>query len=184
MTDQPVSDWLGAQFALLHPQLQSLHRDGGVLHGAVDIVFGRSLAGVFGRRLARRLGIPDTAGTHALEVDISHDGAALYWDRRFDQGSRMASVFRPVGHWPEGYWLEQTGPIELRLSVDVLDGGWYWRLLGAKFRGIPLPLWLLPQSKAYKRIENGSYRFQVGFSLPLFGLVLSYGGLLTAKIGD
>lgn len=51
--------------------------------------------------------------------------------------------------------------------------------------GVRMPLWLLPRTTAYKRIEAGRYRFQVAFSLPLLGTVLSYGGLLTATLnGD
>jgi hypothetical protein len=46
--------------------------------------------------------------------------------------------------------------------------------------GLRLPLWLFPNSIAFKTVEAGRYRFYVGFSLPLLGTVLSYGGLLSA----
>ncbi len=41
-----------------------------------------------------------------------------------------------------------------------------------------MPRWLLPRSEAYKRIEEGRYRFKVSFALPLLGMVLGYGGWL------
>lgn len=43
-----------------------------------------------------------------------------------------------------------------------------------------IPLWLLPRTTAYKRIENDRYHFYVGFSLPLLGTLLSYSGNLSA----
>ena len=39
---------------------------------------------------------------------------------------------------------------------------------------------LVPRSLAYKRIEGGRYRFEVAFTLPVFGRLLRYGGLLDA----
>ena len=94
---------------------------------------------------------------------------------------QMRSIFRPVGNIDAGYWLEETGPLELKLTVDILDRGWYWRCLSMRLWKIPLPLWLFPHSKAYKKIEGDKYRFYVGFSLPFLGTILSYGGLLSAR---
>ena len=85
------------------------------------------------------------------------------------------------GVWPDGYWRERTGPLELHLTVDVVDGGWQWRALRARFHGLRLPLWLLPSSRAGKRIEDGKYVFHVEFGLPLLGRILSYGGKLDAS---
>jgi len=45
--------------------------------------------------------------------------------------------------------------------------------------GLRLPLWLFPNSQAYKTIENGRYKFYVGFSLPGIGTFLSYSGSLS-----
>ena len=181
MIESVVSRWFGPAFSQLDPLLQDLHRHGGRLHGDVDIDFGRGLAGLFGRRLARKLGIPVDAGKHRLAVDISHDPTTLYWDRCFDGATRMASVFQPVGHWPDGFWIERTGAVQFHLGVDIDDGGWTWRLRSARVFGLPMPRWLLPRSEAGKKIVDGKYRFFVGFSLPLLGPVLSYGGDLSAQ---
>lgn len=170
--------WFGPGFARLHPQLQRLHRHGGILRGAVEIAFGHGLAGTIGRRMARRLGIPAEPGSHLLEVHISHDGGVLHWNRRFDDDRQFLSTFVPVGGWPDGCWIEQTALIALRLQVDIIDGGWHWRCIGATWKRWSVPRWLLPRSKAYKRIVAGRYEFSVGFMLPLLGEVLRYGGLL------
>ncbi len=93
----------------------------------------------------------------------------------------MRSVFKPVGKIVAGYWLENMRPLELKLTVDILEGGWYWRCLSMRLLGIPLPLWLFPHTKAYKKIEGDKYRFYVGSSLPVINAIFSYSGLLTAR---
>lgn len=181
--DSVVSRWFGAEFERLHPLLQALHLHGGTLSGPVEIALGRGPARPFGHAIARKLGIPLLAGPHTLRVEIGHRSDCLLWKRRFDDLHRMDSAFHPIGAWPDGLWLERTGPVRLGLAVDVIEGGWYWRCRKAWFFGIRLPLALFPQSTAYKRIEDGRYRFQVAFAMPLLGEVLSYGGLLESRPG-
>ncbi len=177
-----VSDWFAAEFDNLHPMLQALHRQGGKLHGGVRIEFAKGVAGMLGRRLAIKMGVPITDGAHTLAVTIFHADGRLHWYRCFDETQHMRSIFTPVGTMDAGYWLENTGPVELVLTVDVLAGGWHWRCLSMRFWRIPLPLWLFPKSKAYKKIEADKYRFYVGFALPGFGTILSYSGLLEATL--
>ncbi|HET6430719.1 hypothetical protein [Dyella sp.] len=65
-----VTRWFGPAFGQLHPLLQSLHRHGGELHGPVAVRFGRGVAGIAGRRLARALGIPTDGCAHRMHVSI------------------------------------------------------------------------------------------------------------------
>ncbi len=176
MIDSVVSRWFGPAFDQLDPLLQDLHRHGGQLRGEVELSFGNGLAGFLGRRLARKFGLPTQPGSHRLIVDISHDPSTLYWDRCFDGDQRVASVFQPVGHWPDGVWIERTGAIELHLGVEIVNGGWFWRLRSARLGRLPVPRWLLPRSDAGKTIVDGHYRFFVTFSLPVLGCLLRYGG--------
>lgn len=179
-TTTVVTQWFGDAFSQLHPLLQKLHRGGGRLRGRIAIDCGRGLAGLIGRRLARRLGIPADRNDCHFDVRITHDATALLWQRRFENGSEMISSFEPYGHYPQGGWTERTGPLTLDLGVDTTDGGWRWRLRGARWHGLPIPLALLPQSQAGKRIVDGRYVFDVEFRLPLLGRVLRYGGALEA----
>ncbi len=172
-----VRDWFGARFDELHPMLQMLHVSGGALQGTIQVVHGKGLAGHLGRRLAKRLNVPGD-GRHDFSVKISHRSDGLHWDRCFDHSTEMKSTFRPVGVIDDGYWVEETGSLKMRLTVDIIDGGWYWRCLSLRVLGVPFPTWILPKSRAYKTIENGSYRFFVGFSAPLLGDLISYSGLL------
>lgn len=180
--------WFAGDFGRLHPLLQQLHTEGGVLQGPVDIALGRGLAGWIGRRLARKLGMPSGCARCQLQVTVAHRGRQLVWARRFtDAAGRsrdVVSVFEPHGHYPAGHWLERTGGLRFRLTVDVpdSDGSWHWRVLGAQLGGIPLPVGLFPRSSAYKRIEDGRYRFHVGFVMPGLGLLFSYSGLLSVVV--
>ncbi len=177
-----VSHWFGATFGALHPLLQNLHLRGGQLEGSVDIDIGRGLGRFVGVALARQFSLPDTSGAHPFAVTIFHGAGGLHWHRRFGGQAEMKSLFVPVGTLTNGYWLETNGPVRLALTVDIVDGGWHWRCVKIWLHGVRLPLWLMPKTTAFKRVENGGYRFFVGFSLPLLGTVLSYGGLLDAAI--
>lgn len=183
MTSELISRWFGPAFGQLHPLLQALHHEGGVLQGSADIEFGNGAAGWLGRRVARKMGLPAVAGTVPLEVTISHTQTELVWERRFGSHAPMVSRFEPVGQWPDGHFRECTGTLQFELAVDIADGGWTWRPLRARMHGIHVPLRLLPRSHAFKRIEHGAYRFDVAVIAPGLGLLVRYAGLLTARPG-
>lgn len=155
--------------------------------GRVEIALGRGLARPFGQAIARKLGIPLQPGPHTLRVEIDPPADRLLWSRCFDDcvgdRQRIDFTFRSIGTWPDGLWLEQTGPVRLGLglAVEVIDGVWYWRCRKAWLHGIRLPLVLFPQSTEYKCVEDGPYRFQVTFTILLLGAVLAYGGVLESQ---
>jgi len=180
LTSELVSNWFAAAFSNLAPELQELHRNGGVLAGEVEVVVGKGIAGLIGQRLAGKLNIPKP-GMNDLLVTISHNDQYLHWDRQFNESTIMHSRFKPVGTIKDGYWLEKTGPLELMLTVDIKEQGWYWRWLRIKYYDLPIPVWLFPSMEAHKYIEDGGYRFYVGFSAPLLGLLFSYSGVLKIK---
>jgi hypothetical protein len=174
----PVSSWFGEKFFKLDPQLQKLHRQGGSLKGKIELSFGKGAAGFIGKRLARKLGVPLQPGEHQLRVEIHHEDKKLYWSRCFDGQHRVQSIFTPVGDYRQGYWLEKTGPVTLKLGVDVIDGSWHWRLMAVRFFSLSLPLFLFPNSVAYKKVIGDCYQFHVSFSIPLLGQLFCYEGSL------
>lgn len=177
MASRLVKNWFGDEFSILAPELQDLHTYGGVLTGEISVSTGRGIAGVIGGRLSKKLGLP-APGCNNLVVRISHSDTALHWDRSFNNATEMKSTFYPVGSINEGYWIEKTGPLHIKLTVDIKNNGWYWRCLGFSLHGLPLPVWLFPESQAYKLIENGRYNFYVGFNAPIIGELVSYSGIL------
>jgi hypothetical protein len=175
-----VSNWFGTNFIKLHPLLQKLHLRGGHLQGTIDLEFGTGFAGIIGRRLAPKIGLPLKSGAVDFEVCISHTADTLNWVRKFDNNHIMTSLFVPHGEYPTGYWSETTGNLSLELGVDIRDGGWYWVQRKVKLFGVPLPLMLFPSSHAYKRINDNLYEFSVAFTLPIIGKLVSYSGKLSA----
>nr|WP_293245002.1 DUF4166 domain-containing protein [Panacagrimonas sp.] len=174
-----VQRWFGDAFVTLHPRLQELHSRGGRLRGEVEITIGKGLAGWIGGRVARAIGLPIERTRDTFEVEIRHVDDALSWTRRFGHGVEMQSLFVPVGTWPGGYWYEKTHGLQMWMSVDTPDGAWQWKPLRAHLRGVRLPLCLLPESRAGKRIAGDEYVFWVEFVVPLIGEVLSYRGTLS-----
>lgn len=171
--------WFGEGFQRLHPRLRELHRHGGVLEGPVSVEFGGGLAGRIGRRLARRMGLPVSAGVTSLRVDIHSDQCALHWSRTFGGAHAMHSRFQPIGAWPHGYWLEEAGPVRLALDVAVDDGGWRWRSRAAWVHRMRVPLAWMPRVDAGKRIDaDSAYVFSVAVTLPWLGMALRYAGAL------
>jgi hypothetical protein len=184
MEGNAVTTWFSEHFTELHPLLQRLHREGGDLTGQVDVRYGHGLAGVLGRRLAMKLGLPAADQHCAMSVEIGHSDSCLLWNRRFAGGQIMNSTFVPHGHFPDGYWLESTGKLSLELGVKIIDGGWHWQQRRMLFLGIPVPAWLLPSSEAYKTVEDGHYLFSVRFTLPWLGLLFSYSGRLRPTVSE
>ncbi len=176
-----VERWFAEGFERLHPRLRDLHRHGGELEGPVRIEYGRGLAGWLGRRIARRMGVPPGRDTAQLRVRIGSDANVLHWHRVFDDAFDMRSTFVPVGHWPDGHWLESTGRLRLALAVESADGGWRWRTRATWWRGLRVPLAVLPRVSAGKRIDpDEGYVFDVGVRLPGIGLLFAYSGRLLA----
>jgi hypothetical protein len=159
-------------------RLQDVHRRGGCLHGEVSVRTGSGLAGWLGRRVARRMGIGVLPERQSWRVHIYHDGAGLHWDRHGADGLVARSLFVPVGQWPTGYWLENTGRLHMKLTVDVINGGWHCYPLALRIGPLWWPAALLPRVHAFKCIEQGRYRFVVAVYFPLLGRVFGYEGLL------
>ena len=92
--------WFGDHFTELHPKLQKLHSEGGELNGEVRVEYGTGVAGLLGKRLGKKLGLPQQTESTSLRVVISHTDQEMNWSRQFGSASKpMVSVFKPVGNW-------------------------------------------------------------------------------------
>jgi len=121
MKHNPVEQWFGPRFEALHPLLQQLQLQGGILRGRVEIGRGAALAGWLGARIARRMGLPPQ-GAAELTVRICHDGQRLRWARRFeaaDGAVEMVSWFEPRGWWPRGIGSRPRAPCVPGLCLDL-----------------------------------------------------------------
>lgn len=183
MHNEIVKNWFGTDYDDLDPLLQKLHLMGGELSGNIDISYGTGISGLIGKRLAKKMKLP-CQGRHQLLVSISHSQKGLHWNRKFNDNNPVESLFVPYGNNKNGYWIETTGPVKMKLTVDIVNGGWFWRCLKISLCGLKIPLWFIPRSEANKIIENGKYVFNVSFTYPLLGNLVSYKGILDAKYNE
>jgi len=171
--------WFGDHFTKLHPKLQKLHSEGGELNGEVRVEYGTGVAGLLGKRLGKKLGLPQQTESTSLRVVISHTDQEMNWSRQFGSASKpMVSVFKPVGNYDSGYWTETTGGITIALSVAIQQGSWHWIQRTTKIKNITVPVLFLPELKAGKAIEDDSYRFEVALHKRGLGLLVRYAGAL------
>ncbi|AWF82665.1 hypothetical protein BTJ40_18640 [Microbulbifer sp. A4B17] len=174
-----VTEWFGSDFSKLHPQPQRLHTTGAKLTGKVNVQFGSGLAGIIGRRIAGKMGIPKYTEESFFSVNIQHSSDKLIWSRTFAEGHTMTSEFVPVGTRGEaGYWIEKTGITSIHLGVSIEQGNWLWIPYTASIFHIPIPSLLRPKVSAGKSIVNSQYHFEVSISLPILGFIFSYSGVL------
>jgi hypothetical protein len=181
MNNNSITAWFGNDFYNLDSLIQNLHVHGCNLYGEINLEYGSGLAGFIGKRIGKKIGMPIKSNIIDCTINISHKNNLLYWDRQFGNKNKISSIFSPIGNYPHGYWIEQTGKIYLELGVEIHDGGWYWIQKKIKFMNITIPAWLAPKSNAYKRVKNGKYEFSVTLSLPLIGKLFSYSGILEQK---
>ena len=175
--------WFGDHFTELHPKLQKLHSEGGVLSGEVEVEYGTGIAGVIGKRLGVKLGLPLHTESTSLKVDISHTDQAMIWSRQFGGASKpMVSEFTPQGIYESGYWAETTGAITVELSVEVHLGGWHWIQRATKVKNLVVPSLLVPELKAKKSFEDSLYQFEVALQKRGMGLLVRYAGALEAGV--
>jgi hypothetical protein len=113
-----------------------------------------------------------------LTVTVSSDASGLLWSRQFNEGKAFISRFEPVGHFPDGYWIERSGTLQLQLGVEIHDGAWHWVQRQLSWRGWILPAPCMPRTIASKSVCDGRYVFSVVIAFPLLGTVLAYRGVL------
>ncbi|WNZ55681.1 DUF4166 domain-containing protein [Microbulbifer sp. MKSA007] len=180
-----VTNWFGPDFNKLNPLLQRLHTKGAKLSGEVKVQFGSGLAGIIGKRIAGKLGVPQNTRESPFSVNIQHTQHKLIWSRTFSNSHSMTSEFVPIGTREKaGYWIEKTGIINIRLGVSIEEGNWFWAPQSVSILHIPIPSVLRPRIVAGKSIINNQYHFEVSISLPIIGFSFGYSGILREQLPE
>lgn len=164
-------------WGLLDEPVRRFHR-GDVEIEAVGTFHVRRGPNLLARLLARLTRLPPAAPAARVRVRVTPQTGGERWRRSFDgrpfvttQSARPGSVL-----------AERMGPLELRLSLTVVDGGLDYRTIGAKLgwgpAAVPLPLWIGPRVTARERPGDApnQTRVAVEVRLPLLGLLLAYEG--------
>ena len=130
-----------------------------------------------GRFIARIFGFPEGARDVPVKVVIESDGETERWARHYPTRT-MRSVMTAAD--PAHSTVEERmGPFHFRLRLAGSRDGIDLVPEAVSFRGLTLPLWILPAITATERASaDGRHLFDVHVSLPPFGRLVHYRGWL------
>jgi Domain of unknown function (DUF4166) len=177
MTEPLYRRLLGPDFERLPQRVRELHDFTGVSiwDGRARVERGRSLAA----RLAAALtSLPPEGDDQALRVTFHAQADREIWARQFG-----SALFRSVQYEKDGLLRERVGPATFVFTPLASEEGLALRLDGFRVLGIALPRALHPVVRTFEREQDGRYHFEVEAHLPLFGLLIRYGGWLEARGG-
>ena len=163
---------LGARFEQMPERVRELHDFKGisVWAGMASVERGRSLVC---RLAALASGLPPEGRDQPLRVTFVAAGTRENWSRQFG-----SAPFRSV-QYEEGRLLcERVGPTTFVFAALASAEGLRLRLEGFRVLGVPLPRLLHPVVRTFEGECDGRYQFEVEARLPLFGLLVRYGGWL------
>jgi hypothetical protein len=125
------------------------------------------------RWLAPITSLPPSSSDTVLSVNILVDDQGETWIRKFG-AHRMQSRLRARGT----LLAERLGATTLVFKLLAVHGRIEWRIVGARFSGLPLPLSWFAGTSATEAMLAGRYTFDVCATLPLVGLLVRYRGWL------
>lgn len=167
---------LGPEFHHLPQVTQRLHSPDPlrVFVGAADIRRGRNPAAWL---VAAILGLPRSGSATPARVTVRREGDAEILTRDYD--GRIFESWQGFESTSQGPRLiEQVGPIATRLRLEASSDGLTFHAEAARWRGLPLPGWLVPRVSAHERADGEAHLFDVSVSLLVIGEVIAYRGRL------
>lgn len=129
--------------------------------------------------VARVAGFPTAGARQKIMLQLSPEAAGERWTRNV-AGREFSSLLRLSRSSAAGVPLlqEQLGVVAVDMEVAVADETLKYVVCHWYLLGIPLPLWLGPQSTARESTEDGRVRFDVEIRHILIGLIVGYHGWL------
>lgn len=129
------------------------------------------------RLVASMVGFPREAEHVPLTVSFDVVAGKEIWRRNF--GGRVFHSSQNIGRGGSQWLLcEKFGLLAFGLALVVSEGRLEFIVRNWRLAGLPLPLWLAPQSRACETAENGRFRFDVEIAHPLIGRIVRYSGWL------
>jgi hypothetical protein len=163
---------LGSAFDALPGRVRELHDLAriSVWSGRARVERGRSIPSHIAALLT---GLPPEGSDQPLRVTFEPAGTSEVWSRQFG-----AALFRSVQYERNGCLVERVGPATFVFTALASAEGLALRLDGFRVLGLPLPRVLHPTVRTFECERNGRYEFEVESRLPMFGLLVRYGGWL------
>jgi hypothetical protein len=167
---------LGADFERLPPSVRHAHDHGKIrLAGQADVT---TYLGAIGKAVCWIIGLPATGTDVPASVDFMSGGdGTVHWHRDF-AGRRYESHFSAGIGKHAGRLIERMGVITAIFAIELRGDLLCYEIVGARLLGIPLPKMLAPKCIAYESEEDGAFMFDITISLPIFGRLIAYKGVL------
>jgi Domain of unknown function (DUF4166)/Saccharopine dehydrogenase NADP binding domain len=134
-------------------------------------------SGAFAGLIARAFGFP--ASGQDVEVSVNFDvrDGVETWTRTFN-GKSFSSIQSEGRGASENLLCERFGPLNFAMALVCKRAQIHLVLRRWTAFGVPMPLWLGPQSTAHESVIDGKFRFDVEIGHPMVGLVVRYRGWL------
>ena len=164
---------MGEAFDRLPAPLREMHevlRDDGA-NGRATVTRGDGWAA---RLVGATMGFPP-AGDYRLHVDFAERDGVERWTRHFGRHRFTSELSERHGRA-----VERFGPLRFHFDLPADAAGLRMEMRRWTCLGVPLPLFLAPQTEAREWVEDGRFRFDVPIALPLIGPVVHYSGWLDA----
>ena len=134
-------------------------------------------SGLLARLAAAIIGFPAAGSDIPVEVRFDPQHGRETWRRTF-AGKSFSSIQEEGTGRSAHLLVERFGPLSFAMAVLVEGGKLRLVLRRWSIFGIPMPLWLAPNSSAFETEVAGRFRFHVEIGHPLTGLIVRYRGWL------
>ena len=163
---------LGSSFHRLPPELPLFHaRGGGDATWALRV---RRCPGRWRAAVARVLALPAPTDGAQGRLHVRASGDRELWTRVFPDRE-----VRTTQRLQRGRLVETHGPVSFFFEVEATEMGLRFVDRGCSLLGIRLPRRIAPSVSATVRRDANGWDIEVSLALPLFGTILSYGGVVT-----
>jgi len=170
---------LGDAWNDLPIELREMHslQAGLTARGLATVERGRSL---LGRLAAGLFGFPRDGHEIPITVRFTAENGRETWVRNF-AGTRFATVQMEGEGRSERLLCERFGPVTFAIALVLEGGRLEFVVRGWKFWGVPLPVALAPIGRAYERVNDGRFGFDVEIRHRWLGRIVHYRGWLVPE---
>lgn len=167
---------LGSAWNDLPAEIRAMHAvtGSGLANGRASVERGRSW---LARLAGALIGFPAATKDTPVEVRFDIADGVETWTRRFGAETFYSLQFASSGP-AQGLIWEKFGPLSFAMALVLKDGRLSLILRRWRAFGIPMPMFLCPQSTAHETVEEGRFHFHVEIGHPLTGLIVRYRGWL------
>jgi Domain of unknown function (DUF4166)/Saccharopine dehydrogenase NADP binding domain len=130
--------------------------------------------------IAKSIGFPPAGENLPISVRLVAQGGDELWSRSV-AGCVFSSVQSAGTGRAEGLARERFGAVAVDMALVVESGRLRYVVRRWSLLGIPMPLWLGPQSVAVESVDSQKFCFHVEITHPLTGLIVRYRGWLVSE---